>query len=240
MQYVSYLIAIIAFIFVVKYAMKVNQGAFVGNLKAAEAQNPFPEFAKAMGLTYENNSTQSGLAGGADKKLLQNINHHMFGEYKGVVVDWRIGSYARESEKTPLTATYSYEHSNSNKITFTVKNSGNKQFEIMKKSEHIVAKPTGNSQFDSKLSLTGDAVVPADVLSYFGSLGWIDLKLVGTALVYNDSFYEQPQFKGLSAYSNIMSAVHPVWGTSISKTAMDTAKGQLFFDKMTELAISIV
>ncbi|MBP9717963.1 hypothetical protein KBD59_01580 [Candidatus Gracilibacteria bacterium] len=221
---------IVVFLVVIYFVTKFNKGALTQNIAQAKAENPLPAFAAAMGLQYQDLS--DGSAG--DKKVFMDIGSRVYGTYKGFPVEMIFSTKAREADKTPISAQYSYSYSIQKTVTFTVTNADGKHFEVLPKSEQIVSTPTGRSAFDAKLVVTGDNILPGTVLDYFGQLGWMNLTLKGNALTFHDSFLEQ--FTGVTAYSRIMSSVHPVWGTTIQKPAFDLEKGRAFFDKMVEVA----
>ena len=108
----------------------------------------------------------------------------------------------------------------------------------MPKSEGAVTKLTGNKDFDDKeLMMTGDIKIPNKYLSEFAKLEWMDLKLHGNTLILNDTYYEQFQ-DGLKAMK-MMTAVHPVWGTSAKNPEMKVDQVVEFIDSLAKLAEEI-
>ncbi|MBI5401825.1 MAG: hypothetical protein HY959_00345 [Ignavibacteriae bacterium] len=190
-------------------------------------ENKMPELAAFLGLSYKN------IAPPSDKKTFMNTGDKIFGKYRDVEVEIVMSATARESDHTPLLATYAYDFSSTKYFAFKVNNSGNKSFNILPKNKNLIANPTGINSFDSSLSYTGDAIVPKTYLEFIGSMNWMDLSLRNNVLLFNDSFSEHIiNTKGSMA---MMSAVHPVWNTSAKNFQIDFNNVKAFLDKIIDL-----
>ena len=196
-------------------------GASTGSNGGAELKR----LAEALGLSFEEATPHK------EAKVLMNLHARMYGDYKGVPVEMKWYAHAQE-ENAGLTRSYSYSYVIVKTTTFAVKNAEGKSFEIVPKSETLVAKPTGVAAFDNKLMLAGDHIVPHSTLSYFAKLGWMDLMLKGQKLVFNDTFYDQ--FKGLSAMK-MMTAVHPIYRSTAQNPTIHADSVREFFDAVVGL-----
>lgn len=186
-----------------------------------------PELAAFLGLNYKD------IAPPSDKKTLMNTGDKIFGKYRDVEIEIVMSSVARESDHTPLLATYAYDFSTTKYFAFKVNNSGNKSFNIFPKNKNQITKQSGISSFDTSLSYTGDDIVPKNYLESFGKMGWMDLSLKNNVLLFNDSFSEYIiNTKGSLA---MMSAVHPIWNTSAKNFQIDFNNVKQFLDKIIDL-----
>ena len=219
----SYVLTLIVFGVAIYFLKQFNQGQINRVSAQAKAENPFPKMAEALGLQFEETSTAD-----KTKKTVMDVGSRVYGTYRGLPVDLIFATDTRyEGGRT-----YSYRMQRT--ITFTVKNS-DKKFQIQPKSSNLVSQSTGSSKFDSKLSLTGNVSIPTSTLDYFGELGWMNLKLDGNRLVFHDNFMDQ--FQGITGGMKMLTAVHPIWKTSVQNWAsLDIPNVKKFMDSVVDLA----
>lgn len=187
-------------------------------------KSKMPELASYLGLSYKD------IAPPSDKKTFMNTGDKIFGKYRDVEIEIVMSATARESDHTPLLATYAFDFSTSKYLAFKVNNPGNKSFNIFPSNINQITNPTGIELFDSCLSYTGDSIVPKTFLEYFGKMKWMDLSLRNGVLLLNDSFSEYIiNTKGSMA---MMSAVHPIWNTSAKNFQIDFNYVKTFLDKI--------
>lgn len=226
-MFIFYIVLAALFFYVYKHH-KDKFGSLPSILGPASSvyKDPLPDLAQALGLKYEAHPMTE-----SDKKTVMHVNARVYGDYKGVPVEMKWYAHAQQ-EKAGITQSYAYSYRIEKTTTFTVKNPEHKSFEILPKSDSVVSKATGVAAFDEKLALSGAHIVPKNTLYYFATLGWMDITLKGTSLVFNDSYYEQ--FKGLAGMK-MMTAVHPIYHSTAQKPAIDVESVRKFFDEIVEL-----
>ncbi len=198
-----------------------------GNSSSDSGDTQLPKLAEMMGLTFEDARIPT------NDKTLMNSGSRLKGIYRGVNVDIIMGGYAKEAEFTPLTATYSYEYKITKEFNFEVSNPQNKSFEVILKNKNIVSQSTGISSFDSLFSFLGDLRIPDEYLEYFGTMGWMNLKLSGNVIKFTDSFFEDTMAtKGTMI---AIGAINPVWKCSARSFNIDYDNVISFVNKLVDL-----
>ncbi len=218
----SYVFIFIIFLVLVFFVQKFNTNTVQTVAKNASAKNPLRDFAASVGLQFEEFSP------GSNKNTLYSVGSRAWGEYAGIPLEI---VYATRTDMGIVGVSYSYSMEKT--ITFTVKNTSKKYFDVLPKSSAAQAHPSGNSRFDETLMLVGDAIIPNDILDYFAALGWMHLTLRENTLTFHDTFYEQ--FKGMSGTMHIMNTAHPIWKSTASNWGMDAQSGKYFLDTMVDL-----
>ncbi len=225
-----YVLIFIGFMVAVYLLKKFNQGVIDNGVATAKAASKMPELAQVLGLKYEDTSMQE-----KDKKTIMDTGERISGEYEGMALEIVMANNTQhmDGKDVPFGYTQGFTSKTQKTIKLTVSNPDKKKFHISPKSSHVVAAPTGNGSFDGKLMLTGDKIVSDALLGEFGDMGWMDLKLEGNTLLFNDSFYEQ--FTGLNAMK-MMSTTHPIWRTSATNWSIDVHAVKAFIDKLVDFA----
>lgn len=225
-----YVLILIGFLVGGYFLTKFNQGVVDRGVANAKQTSQMPELANMLGLKHEDIGSKE-----KDKKTIMDMGERLTGEYEGIPLEIVMAMKAQhmDGKEVSLGYAHGYTYKSQRTIIFKVSNPDGKKFHIMPKSSHIVAEPTGNRVFDECLALTGDRIVPDELLSYFGEMGWMNLKLEGDTLVFNDNFHDQ--FKGMAAMK-LMTVSHPVWKTSGSHPSMDLNNIKDFIDKLVDFA----
>jgi len=220
----TYILIFIGFLVVVFLLQKFNQGQMKqGQQAMTQANNPLRKLSSDLGLQFEEMTSETG------KKVLSSSGSHVWGEYKEIPVEMIYKSNVQKGTGINI-----YSYSMEKTITFTVKNSAQKSFSILPKTLGAEGgKPTGHSVFDEHLLLLGDISLPSDIAEYFGRLGWMHLTLQGTKLIFHDTFYEQ--FQGVTGGVQMMSAVHPIWKSTVTVWDIDAGAAKEFFDTLVAL-----
>ncbi len=222
-----YVLATLGFILIVVVLKKFNDGMIDKNVQKAKEADFMPELAKKLGLKYQDLSHHKDTT-----KNIMDVGSKIFGEYKGVKIEIAMHMRA-DHENVPLGYQSAYSYKSERWIKIDVKNPEKKKFAVMPKSKNAVIKPSGNQNFDEKLMLDGNLKIPSSFLSYFADIGWMNLKLSGETLTFNDNFYDQFQ-SGLKGME-MMSVVHPIWKTSATNWKPDLDNVQEFIDKLIKL-----
>ncbi|OGH66241.1 MAG: hypothetical protein A3B90_02560 [Candidatus Magasanikbacteria bacterium RIFCSPHIGHO2_02_FULL_41_13] len=219
----SYIFIFIVFLVLVFFVQKFNKNTVQIGAKNASTKNPLRDFAASLGLQFEEFSP------GSNKNTLYSVGSRAWGEYAGIPIEI---VYATRTDMGIIGISYSYSMEKT--ITFTIKNTTKKYFDILPKNSAAESHTSGNSRFDESLMLVGDAIIPSDILDYFARLGWMHLTLRENKLTFHDTFYDQ--FKGMSGSMQIMNTVHPIWKSSASNWDMDQQSGKYFLDTLVDLA----
>lgn len=224
-----YILAIIGFLLIFTLVNKFNQGLINRSVRKYQHDNQMPELAEKLGLKYESQTEETPEQG---SKSILKIGDRVYGEYREVQLEilFKASTQHMDFQELKGPYTHGYLHDYQRSITFKISNPENKQFHILPIDKDIVAHDTGNQQFDEKLILVGDKIVPPDLLEYFAALGWMDLTLKGEKLRLNDSFYSQ--FHSPIKARKILKSIHPIWRTSPQNQKMDLVVVQGFIDKM--------
>ncbi len=208
-----------------------NAGSSHGN-GGHTSTDPTADFARELGFTY------TPIQKNVEKKELWAMGGRMKGEYKGRKVEMIMETRGVEAGLAQINTSHSYTMDN--RIVMIVENSGDKKFEILPKSEHVTSTPTGHSQFDEKFSATGDRSLISDELrSFCIKLGWMHMKLSGNHLTVIDDYFQQPEFKSMSGSLKMMSAIHPLWGTSPKQTKIELSRVTELLSQMAKIVESI-
>ncbi len=219
----TYLILFILFVIAVSFLKKFNQGQVEKVIQGSEKENSLKAFALALGLQYEeisNNKTSN---------TIYDQYSRVWGVYQTIPIEIRFGSTAKSGGSIGISYNYTLEKT----ITFSVNNPQKKSFDILPKSTARETAPTGNANFDAKLSLIGDQIIPNELLEYFGKLGWMHLTLREKNLTFHDTFYEQ--FQGIHAIK-MMKAIHPIWKSTPQDQSMNVESGKEFLTVLVEMA----
>lgn len=225
----KYILALVVFFAVFSLLQKMQKKTYAGMEQKAKQNDPLKGLGAALGLQYEL------LQPSPDKNAVLSTGSRLSGTYQGLPIEMIYGQTTRtENFTSRYTASYTLQRT----ITVTVENKNRKQFEILPRAvSGTGGTPTGNQAFDAKLLVMGEAHnLPSDFVQYCASLGWMHLSLKDNRLHFEDTFYDQ--FTGLSGMQ-MMTAVHPIWKTSVSKPEFDMAAAKTFFDELTKLAKSI-
>lgn len=191
-------------------------------------ENKMPVLAQELGLKYQEATNE-----GNDGKTIMNTGCEMYGEYRHHKMEIAMGVTAKHIGLS----IGSYSYSMKKLIAFEVANPDGKSFHIQPKSKNIIAKDTGERNFDEKLMLSGNTEIPNEYLNYFGNLGWLNLKLENNHLVFNDTFYEDlMQSEGVST---MMIARHPIWESTPQNPEISVDKVKEFIDKIIDLSESL-
>ncbi len=224
----GYVLALVAFIVVVFFVNKFNRKMIDQNVATSKASDKMPEIAQKLGLKYEDLSHHKDT-----KDNIMDVGSKIHGEYKGLPIEIVMHMRA-DQDKVNIGYKYAYTYKSERFIKLKVENPDKKHFSIMMKNKNAVTKASGNKEFDEKLTMTGNAHLPNEFLDYCAGIGWMNLKLDGENLIFNDNYYDQFQ-SGLKGMQ-MLTAVHPIWKTSAKNPTIDVNSAIEFIDKLVELA----
>lgn len=224
----SFVIIFIVFLVAVYYISKMNKG-MIGNMtQTARAENPFPKLASHLGLEFEDKSGAK-----SDGKTIQDMDYLVHGEYRGLPIQIKMAVHT-QNENAPIGYMSAYSYKLESYITFQVKNSADKKFQIAPKNENLVSDPTGNAKFDEKLALTGDKIASEKFLDFCAELGWMNLELKGQKLKLNDNFMDGLNKGGFGAME-MLNKKHPIWHTTPQNQEMDLDHVKKCLDQLVDL-----
>lgn len=205
-----------------------SSGSNVGT-SGSMSSDPVGDLARALNFTY------TPIEKNVVKKELWAMGGRMKGNYNGKEVEMIMETRGVEAGLAQVNLSHSYTMDN--RVVMNVANVSNKKFEIMPKSDHMTSAPTGNSAFDEKFQVVGDLhSVSPELMNYCLKQGWIHMKLSGNELTMIDDYFQQPEFKSVSGSMKMMSAVHPIWGTSAKQTKIEQNRVTDLLDQMSAVA----
>lgn len=227
----QYVIIFIGFLAIVFFISRLNKKLIENSVNKAKQENKLPELAEVLGMKYEELSSKG------NKDEIFSIGSRLYGQYKGIPIEIIMKGDAQEASRLKYPYMYAFSYSSQKTITLTVDNKKNHKFHILPKDKDIVSIPSGHAKFDKTYSFIGDFIFPTDIIEYFCELGWMNLKLEGNKLIFNDTYYEQ--FSGMSGSLKMMNNTHPVWGTSLENYNIDIQRMKSFIDCLVEIANKI-
>jgi hypothetical protein len=103
---------------------------------------------------------------------------------------------------------------------FEVANPQNKSFQILPKQDGVEGAKTGNADFDGKLFFSGDLILSNEFLAKCAEYGWMNLKLKGNKLIFNDDYMETQVGNKMTGIGS-MQISHPILKYSMTNNQMD-------------------
>jgi len=197
----------------------LNKKTINKTMDKAKAENPMPKLAELLGIQYEDISKK-------DKNTIMDMGDYLHGEYRGIQIEM---IYTMNSSHADTLVKRGLSYSVQKITKLKINNKDNKSFQIESKNNKVASKATGINKFDEQISLIGDNILPREFLQYCAELGWMNLKLKGNTLTFNDDYMQQ--FTGYK----ILKAVHPIFKTSTKNPYADIHTLKAFIDKLIDL-----
>ncbi len=187
-------------------------------------QSSLRELAQVLGLQYRE------VPKSAEKGVIQGGGVILEGDYKGRHIEVRFVHETREKYEG-LTRTFVC----TSDCGVSVESGHGAEWRVVPKNAHLTTHLTGVEAFDQALALIGPpGAVRRDQLETLGRYGWMHLEKRNGRLHFVDDYVHHVQ--GSKGSMAMISAVHPIWHTSMKTWNIDLPHAQRFFDQLIELA----
>lgn len=206
-----------------------------GGMNVEKINADWDAMAQQLGLSVERH--EAALPEGV-KVIQPGVDHQMSGNVNGVDVFWQMVSGTYMDKRSAG----SYSYLADRKISFHVGDVGDWTVELQPRAKGMEGGvQTGMEEFDEMFFVaTNDPdrfknVFSQDILRDFVDRGWMHLVMYGDWMTVVDDYIDQFGQKATGGMK-MMSAVNPLYGTSVSSMSPNVEITKRFFDVMTTLA----